>query len=114
MPATAQAHEALQLANRVRLENSLTAKALATMRYAEGCETAATVLRGPMTGAIGALRAHRLLFSIRNMSDVRASRVLMSAHVFDAARPLRRLSARQREAMAAELLVMAAGSRRRR
>lgn len=117
MTATAtreQAMDRLALANHVRSTNARMLHAIGRKRHADGLRFAADLLiDGDMSGPAGAVPIYRLLTAIRWVKRIRAESLLYSAHMVAPQLPLRRLTMRQRQALAAALEEMAEKSRAR-
>jgi hypothetical protein len=110
-----QAMGALSKANEVRISNALTIAAIRRLRPKEkGLRAAARILRsGDMDGPLGAMSVRRLTLAPYYVNDHAAEALLKAAHIFSD-KPLRRLSERQREALAAAMTEAAAYAAKRR
>lgn len=109
-----QQRDALAKANHVRTTNAGAFKDLKAKPRHEALQAVADLLRhGDMEGPAGSMQVYRTLTAIRHVDEVKASRLLVAAQVFDPARSLRRLSVRQRHRLAEALEVAAAEVRRR-
>lgn len=110
-----QAMGALSKANEVRVANSITIMGIRRLPSKDaGLRAAARVLRAAdMDGPLGGLPVYRLAFAPHYVHERTALRLLAAAGIF-ADKPLRRLTRRQREALADAMDEAAAYTARRR
>lgn len=109
-----QAMGALSRANEVRIANSITIMAIRRLPTKDaGLRAAVRLLReADMEDPIGAMPVYRLAFAPHYVREESALRMLAHAGIF-ADRSLRRLSERQRLALAAAMEIEALATRRR-
>jgi hypothetical protein len=105
---TVQRHEALTRANEVRIANAITIGAIKRVpSMVGGLRATARLLReADMDGPTGALPVYRVVFAPRWMGADRGLPMLTRAGIY-ADRPLRRLTERQRVALAQAMEVAA-------
>jgi hypothetical protein len=110
-----QAMQALSKGNEVRVANSITIMAIRQLRSKDaGLRAAAKILReADMDGPLGAMPVYRLTFAAHYVAERAGLQLLAAAHIF-ADRPLRRLTQRQRDALADAMCAAAARTEKRR
>ena len=98
-----QQMEALEQANRVRMENARLRQELRALPRDEAAARAAELLRD-YPPLLGALRVDQFLESVRGVGSSKAAQILYAAGVYRVGRRIRDLSPRQRELVAGQLV----------
>jgi hypothetical protein len=107
-----QPRSALQLANKIRLENKLFKEAIREKGRVEGAGAVAEILRDlDSNPTIRSLRIDRVVLAVRGLGASKTNSILMRSHV-SATRRTGALSQRQLDAVANELEIYANNGRK--